>query len=78
MLAFGILAWFICPIFGIVAWIMGNSGLHDIRLGLVDPANKGLMQAGYYLGMVNAIIITLCGGGYVVFIALMVLLGAMN
>jgi len=73
VLAFGILSWFICPIFGIVAWIMGNSGLRDIRLGLVDPANKGLMQAGYYLGMVNVIIYMLCGGGYFVFIALMIL-----
>ncbi len=78
VLAFGILSWFLCPIFGIVAWIMGNTGLNDIRQGLVDPANKGLMQAGYYLGMVHIILITLCGGGYFVFIALMVLLGAMN
>lgn len=78
VLAFGILSWFICPIFGVVAWIMGNSGLNDIRLGLVDPANKGLMQAGYYLGMVNVILYILCGGGYFLFIAMMVLLGAMN
>ena len=78
VLAFGILSWFICPIFGIVAWIMGNSGLHDIRRGLVDPANKGLMQAGYYLGMVNVIIYILCGGGYFVFVALMILLGTMR
>ncbi len=78
VLAFGILAWFICPIFGIVAWIMGQAGLRDIRLGLVDPSNKGLMLAGYYLGMVNVIICLLCGGGYFVFIALMVLTSAMH
>lgn len=76
VLAFGILSWFLCPIFGIVAWVMGNSGLRDIQLGLVDPANKGLMQAGYYLGMVNVLLYVLCGGGYFVFIALMILLGA--
>jgi phage FluMu protein Com len=78
VLAFGILSWFICPIFGIVAWVMGSSGLRDIKLGLVDPANKGLMQAGYYLGMVNVILYVLCGGGYFVFIAMMILLGAMG
>ena len=78
VLAFGILSWFICPIFGVVAWIMGHSGLNDIRLGLVDPANKGLMQAGYYLGMINVIIYLLCGGGYFVFIAFMILIGTMN
>ena len=78
VLAFGILSWFICPIFGVVAWIMGHSGLSDIRLGLADPANKGLMQAGYYLGMVNVIIYLLCGGGYFVFIAFMILIGSMS
>ena len=78
VLAFGILSWFSCPIFGIIAWILGDSGLRDIRLGLVDPANKGLMQAGYYLGMVNVIIFMLCGGGYFVLIAVMALLGGMN
>ncbi len=78
VLAFGILAWFICPIFGIVAWIIGSSGLRDIRLGLVDPANKGLMQAGYYLGMVNVIICMICGGSYFVLVALLALIGGMN
>ena len=78
VLAFGILSWFICPIFGIVAWIMGNSGLRDIKLGLVDPANKGLMQAGYYLGMVNVILYLICGGGYFVLVALMIVGGAVS
>lgn len=78
VLAFGILAWFFCPIFGVVAWIMGHSGLRDIRLGLVDPANKGLMQVGYYLGMVSAILWLVCGGGYFVITALAILLSSMN
>ena len=78
VLAFGILSWFLCPIFGVIAWVMGHSTLRDIRLGLVDPANKGLTQAGYYLGMVNVILYLVCGGGYFVFIAFMILLGTMN
>ena len=78
VLAFGILAWFFCPIFGFVAWIMGHNGLRDIRLGLVDPANKGLMQAGYYLGMVCALLWLFCGGGLFVVNALGILLSSMN
>ena len=78
VLAFGILSWFICPIFGIIAWIMGRNGLKDIAAGLMDPANKGLMQAGYYLGMVCIILYSLCFGGYIVFVALAIGFGGMR
>jgi len=78
VLAFGILSWFICPIFGIVAWIMGRNGLKDIAAGLTDPANKGLMQAGYYLGIVNVILYSLCFGGYIVFVALAIGFGGIR
>ncbi len=78
VLAFGILSWFLCPIFGIVAWVMGQAGLKDIAAGLVDPANKGIMQAGYYLGMVHVILIMVCFGAYVVFVAFAVILGAVS
>ncbi len=78
VLAFGILSWFLCPIFGIVAWIMGQAGLKDIAAGLVDPANKGIMQAGYYLGMVHVILIMVCFGAYIVFVAFAVTLGAIS
>lgn len=78
VLAFGILSWFVCPIFGVVAWVMGSAGLRDIRLGLCNPANKGLMQAGYYLGIVNVIFYLICVGGYFVMVALALVLGAMG
>lgn len=78
VLAFGILSWFICPIFGIVAWIMGRTALKDVATGLMDPANKGLIQAGYYLGIVNVILYSLCFGGYIVFFALAIGFGGMS
>ncbi len=73
--AFGILAWFVCPIFGIVAWVMGRTALQDVAAGLADPANKGLLLFGTYLGMVNVILYGLCFGGYIVFAALAITLG---
>ncbi len=75
VLAFGILSWFVCPIFGVVAWVMGRTALQDIAAGLADPANKGLLQFGYYLGMVNVILYTICFGGYIVVAALAITLG---
>ena len=75
VLAFGILSWFVCPIFGIVAWVMGRSALADIAAGLSDPANKGMLMFGYYLGMICVILYSLCIGGYIVFAALAITLG---
>jgi hypothetical protein len=70
ILAMGILSFFLCPIFGIVAWIMGGTALKDIQAGRVDPRNKGLVQVGYYLGMVSVLLNILCIGGYVVIVAI--------
>ncbi|MFN3190972.1 MAG: hypothetical protein ACE361_10655 [Aureliella sp.] len=63
VLTMGILAWaslLICApigwIPGLVAWISGGRGLKDIQAGRADPTNLGLVQVGYYLGMVNVIL----------------------
>ncbi len=70
VLAMGILSWLVCPIFGVVAWIMGSIGLKDIANGQVDPTNKGLMQVGYYMGMIHIVLMLLACGAFSVFAAL--------
>jgi hypothetical protein len=75
VLAMGILSWFVCPICGVIAWVVGNQTLKDIQRGLVDPTNRGLVQVGYYLGMVNVILTIACFGFYVLFIALLAIGG---
>lgn len=70
ILAMGILSFFVCGIFGVIAWVMGNTALKDIQAGQVDPTNRGLTQVGYYLGMVNVILHLLCFGGSIVVIAI--------
>ena len=44
-------------IFGILAWVMGNSDLAEMRAGRMDPEGEGLTQAGRILGMVSKIIV---------------------
>ena len=41
---------------GIIAWVMGNSDLRDMAAGRMDPAGRGLTQAGKICGMIGAII----------------------
>ena len=58
ILAFGIisLVMFQCMIglvFGILAWVMGNSDLKGMADGEVDPEGKQLTQVGRILGIVG-------------------------
>ena len=57
ILALGILSWVSCPIFGIVAWVLGNRDLREMRAGRMDPSGMRLTQAGQILGMIHAIIV---------------------
>ena len=41
-----------CPIMSIMAWVMGNGDLREMREGRMDPEGQGLTQAGYMLGMI--------------------------
>lgn len=51
ILVFGILGFF-CFIFGIVAWVMGNADMSEIRAGRMDPSGEGLTNAGRILGII--------------------------
>jgi hypothetical protein len=57
ILTFGILAWvFSCPIFGLMAWMMGASDLREMRHGRMDNSGIALTQAGHILGMINTLL----------------------
>jgi hypothetical protein len=55
-LVFGILSWAVCLIFGICAWVMGNSDLREMDAGRMDPEGRGMTQAGRIVGMVHVIL----------------------
>ena len=73
VLVFGILGLVVCVILGIVAWVMGKNDLREIDAGLMDPAGRGLTQAGKICGMISVILalvvlaiwllVALLGGG---------------
>jgi ribosomal protein S27E len=57
ILAFGILSWMVCIIFGPIAWVMGNTDLAEMDAGRMDPEGRSLTQAGKILGMVHCIVL---------------------
>ena len=69
-------------IFGIIAWVMGNADLAEIRAGRMDPEGESMTQTGKILGVIATIlavvyIILTCGiFGCIFLIPLMVVGGA--
>lgn len=53
ILILGIVGLVCCFPCAIVAWVMGNQSLGDIKAGRMDPREEGLVQAGRILGMVT-------------------------
>lgn len=70
VLAMGILSFLACVICGIFAVIIGGRALKDIDAGLHDPANKGLIQVGYYMGIASLVIHVFCFGGWILLFAI--------
>jgi hypothetical protein len=52
ILVFGILAFVVCPFFGIAAWVMGNSDLQEMDNGWMDPTGRDMTKAGRICGMI--------------------------
>lgn len=57
ILALGILTWVACPLFGILAWVLGESDLRAMREGRMDPAGESLTQVGRILGMAYVLLV---------------------
>jgi hypothetical protein len=71
ILILGILSFFGCSIFtAIPAWVMGNSDLKEMDAGTMDPAGRGMTQAGKILGIIAVVLAILT---VVVIVALLAL-----
>lgn len=57
VLTYGVLStvFCFCPIFSILAWIMGYYDLSQIDAGRMDPRGRGMTQAGMVLGILMAV-----------------------
>ena len=56
VLTLGILGLVCCFICGIIAWVMGKNDLREIDAGTMDPAGRGLTNAGKICGIVGVIL----------------------
>lgn len=45
-----------CPIFSLMAWVMGSGDLREMQVGRMDRSGEGLTQAGMILGMIPSIL----------------------
>ena len=52
ILAFGILGLVTCHLFGVAAWVMGNSDLQEMNRGYMDPSGRDMTNTGRILGMI--------------------------
>ncbi|MGC1272859.1 MAG: zinc ribbon domain-containing protein [Planctomycetaceae bacterium] len=75
ILAFGILAWMTCFLFGVAAWAMGVEDLRAMRAGEMDATGEGLTRAGMILGAVSVVLILVVLLGMIGFAGLAVALG---
>ena len=71
ILVFGILGLVVCVIFGIVAWVMGNSDLQAMAAGRMDPSGEGMTKAGKICGMIS---VALAVVGIVIWVLFMVIM----
>jgi len=71
ILVLAILSYVFCGIFtAIPAWVMGSADLKEMDAGAMDPAGRGMTNAGRILGMIHTI---LFGLGVLIAIALLLL-----
>lgn len=56
ILVLGILGLVVCPICGIIAWIMGNGDMKKIEAGLMDPEGLSQTKAGKICGIIATIL----------------------
>ncbi len=56
VLVLGILGLAVCLICGIIAWVMGKNDLAEMDAGRMDPAGRGLTNAGKICGMISVIL----------------------
>lgn len=57
ILAFGILSWATCFLFGVAAWALGVEDLRAMRAGEMDSSGEGLTRAGMILGAINVVLV---------------------
>ena len=58
-MVFALVGIIFCQFFSIPAWVMGAADLKEIDAGRMDPAGRGLTQAGMILGIIGCVLMLL-------------------
>src|SRR5438093_987641 len=56
VLTLGILGLCVCFVCGIIAWVMGNTDLREMREGRMDRAGEGMTNAGRICGIIGVVL----------------------
>lgn len=59
VLALGIIGIVLCFITGIIAWVIGNNDLKEMKRGLRDPEGESLTKAGMICGIIATVMAAL-------------------
>ncbi|MEE3369313.1 MAG: DUF4190 domain-containing protein [Planctomycetota bacterium] len=73
ILVMGLLSWFCCCGFGIVAWVLGSQDIKLMEAGQMDPSGLGITKAGYWIGIISLLLNLLVMAGYAVVIVFAIL-----
>lgn len=57
VLVLGILGLVVCPICGIIAWVMGNKDIPKMESNTMDPEGLGQTKAGKICGIISVILL---------------------
>jgi hypothetical protein len=75
---FSLLSWFVCIIFGIVAFVQSKADMREMQAGVMDPSGMGLTKAAYYISMIHFIVFAALIALYVVIFAVVGASGGFN
>ena len=78
VLVMGILSWFLCCVFGIVAWYLGSQDIKQMNAGSMDPSGLTLTKAGYWIGVCSVLLNLLFVIGYILVFGVLVAVEANN
>ncbi len=59
ILVFGILGLVMCPILGVIAWVLGKADIAKMDAGRMDPSGRGNTQAGMICGIIATVLLVL-------------------
>lgn len=59
ILVLGILGLLMCPILGVIAWVMARTDMPKIESGQMDPEGRGTTQAGMICGIIATVLLVI-------------------